>query len=46
MSQIRDRLYGYSLATGDRLDWFFAHHAKANGDQVYNLVSGEVVTRI
>jgi hypothetical protein len=28
------------------LDWFVAHHAKTNGDQVYNLVIGEVVTHI
>jgi hypothetical protein len=41
-----DWLYGYSLATGDSLDWFFAHHARTNGDQVYNQVSGEVVTRL
>jgi ELWxxDGT repeat protein len=39
-------LYGYSLATGAGLDWFFAHHARRNGDQVYNQVSGEVVTKI
>ncbi len=41
-----DRLYGYASAAGAALDWFFAHHAKTNGDQVYNQVSGEVVTRI
>ena len=41
-----DYLYGYSLASGNSLDWFFAHHAKTNGDKVFNLVSGEVVTRI
>jgi ELWxxDGT repeat protein len=41
-----DYLYGYSLASGAALDWFFAHYAKTNGDQVHNLVSGEVVNRI
>jgi hypothetical protein len=41
-----DQLFGYSLATGNSLDWFFAHHARQNGDQVYNLVSGEVVTKL
>jgi ELWxxDGT repeat protein len=41
-----DYLYGYSQATGASLEWFFAHYATSNGDKVYNLVSGEVVTRI
>jgi ELWxxDGT repeat protein len=41
-----DRLYGYAQAVGAALDWFFAHHARTNGDTVYNQVSGEVVTRI
>jgi ELWxxDGT repeat protein len=41
-----DRLYGYAPAVGAALDWFFAHHSRTNGDQVYNLVSGEVVTGV
>jgi Ca2+-binding RTX toxin-like protein len=36
-----DVLYG-----GSGLDWFFAHLAKTNGDQVKNRTSGEVVTGI
>jgi ELWxxDGT repeat protein len=41
-----DGLYGYARASGAALDWFFAHRARTNGDQVYNRVSGEVVTSI
>jgi ELWxxDGT repeat protein len=41
-----DQLHGYAQAAGAALDWFFAHHAKRNGDQVYNQVSGEVVTKL
>jgi ELWxxDGT repeat protein len=41
-----DQLYGYSQAAGNSLDLFFTHNGKRNGDKVYNLVSGEVVTRI
>ena len=36
-----DVLYG-----GSGLDWFFAHIAKKNGDQVKNRTSGEVLTGI
>jgi ELWxxDGT repeat protein len=42
----KDVLNGYSLAVGDSLDWFFAHYARKNSDQVNNQVSGEVATSI
>jgi Ca2+-binding RTX toxin-like protein len=45
-NSLTNYLYGYSLATGAGLDWFFAHHARTNGDQVYNQVNGEVGTKI
>ena len=44
-----DYLYGYSLASGNSLDWFFAHTTHGgniNGDPVYNKVKGEVLTGI
>ena len=41
-----DYLYGYRQATGNSLDWFFAHLSKKNADKVYNQVSGEVVASI
>jgi Ca2+-binding RTX toxin-like protein len=41
-----DYLYGYSQATGNSLDWFFAPLSKKSGDKVYNQVSGETLTRI
>jgi hypothetical protein len=42
-----DLLYGDSLATGNTLDWYFAHlKGKRNVDRVINQVSGEVVSQI
>jgi len=41
-----DVLTGYKLAAGDSLDWFFSHRGRRTGDQLNNLVSGEVVTKI
>jgi hypothetical protein len=42
-----DYLYGYSLASGNSLDWFFAHtRGKYNKDYIYNLMSAEKVTNI
>jgi Ca2+-binding RTX toxin-like protein len=45
-NRVTDYLHGHSHASGAGLDWFFAHHSKTNGDQVYNLVSGEAATSI
>jgi hypothetical protein len=44
---VTDYLYGYSSASGNSLDWFFAHtKGKTNKDEIHNKTGGEVVTQI
>jgi hypothetical protein len=44
---VTDYLYGYNPASGNSLDWFFAHtKGKTNTDKIYRQTGGEVVTQI
>jgi hypothetical protein len=44
---VTDYLYSYNPASGNSLDWFFAHtKGKTNADQIYRKTGGEVVTQI
>jgi hypothetical protein len=44
---VTDYLYGYNPASGNSLDWFFAHtKGRTNTDKIYGKTGGEVVTQI
>jgi hypothetical protein len=44
---VTDYLYGYNPASGNSLDWFFAHtKGKTNADSIYRKTGGEVVMQI